>query len=263
MRLKNERFFHRFNKLFCSLFYLRHQGKSTVIVDAEGGTRFWVRVNTFDIVVIWEIWKAKVYDDTRFPIGPEDVVVDLGAHIGAFAVRAAKLAHHGHVYAYEASSKNYALLTENRQLNGLENFHIENRAVSDRRVMMPFYIPSENGVLGSLLQKTSRYMEMVQATTLHDIVAEHGIARIDFLKVDVEGAEYDILFNCPDETLAKIRRVVMEYHEFDGEKRTHLDLMKLLRSHGFNVLVERGIIPQTHWFGTGISRIGIIKAWRA
>ena len=266
MRINSERFFLSINKLIWPLFYLQHLGKPAVVVDAGDGARFWVRVNTSDLLIVWEIWKAKVYDDVRIPIGAGDVVVDIGAHIGAFAVRASRLAHRGQVFAYEASRKNYAVLKENRQLNGLENLHIENSAVSDRRGRMPFYTPAQNGGLGSLLQTTSIFMEAVQAIPFADIIAEHGIEQIDFLKLDVEGAEYDILLNCPDETLAKVRRVVMEYHEFKGDKRNHQDLVNLLNSQGFIVVVEKGVSSLMDWFGAWfggrILRTGIIKAWR-
>lgn len=262
MRLKNEKFFVWFNRLFFSLFYLQHQGKSTVMVNAKDGARFWVRVNTSDRLMIWEIWNAKAYDDKHLRIGEEDTVMDIGAHIGAFSVRAAGLAPRGHVYAYEPSSKNFALLTKNRTLNKANNLHVEASAVSGRKGKMTLYTPAGNPIMGSLLQGTSTHTETVNVTTITDIIAAHHIERIDLLKMDVEGAEYDILFSCPNATLAKIKRLVMEYHEFDGEKRNRLDLARLLEAHGFHVLVEKGIFPQPHWFGTGISRIGIIKAWR-
>jgi FkbM family methyltransferase len=262
MRLTNERFFLWFNKLIFSFLYLRHQGKSVIVIEVGGGARFKVRVNTSDILVVWEIWRAKVYDDVRIPISAGDIVVDMGAHIGAFAVRAARLAHRGQVYAYEASAKNYALLTENRQLNGLKNLHIENSAISDRCGELPLYTPAGNSILGSLLQETSSFKEMVQSTTFSAIIAEHALEQVDFLKVDVEGAEFDILFDCSDETFAKIRHLVIEYHDFEGGKRSHLDLVNLLNLHGFKVVVEKGIFPQPHWFGTRIIKIGIIKAWR-
>jgi FkbM family methyltransferase len=260
---KRELFYQRLNKLIFSIFYLPHQRKATAVIKVEDGVHFKVNVNTSDALMIWEIWKAKVYDDTRVPICAGDVVVDMGAHIGAFAVRAAKLAKGGQVYAYEASSKNFALLTENRQLNGLENLYIENSAVSNRRGKMPFYTPSDNRILGSLLQNTSSFIENVQTITFSDIITEQSIDQIDFLKVDVEGAEFDILFTNPDETLSRTRKIVMEFHEFKEDKRSHHDLVNLLNSHGFEVVVEKAIFPQPNWFGTGIAKIGIIKAWRA
>lgn len=262
MHLKNERFFAWFNKLFFSLFYLRHQGKSTVMVNAKDGARFWVRVNTSDRLMIWEIWNAKTYDDKRLPIGEEDTVVDIGAHIGAFSVRAAGLARRGRVYAYEPSGKNFGMLMKNRLLNEANNLYVEESAVSGRKGRMTLYTPAGNPIMGSLLQATSAHTETVNVTTIADIIATQHIERIDLLKMDVEGAEYDILFTCPNATLAKIKRMVMEYHEFDGEERNRHDLVRLLEAHGFHVLVEKGMFPQPHWFGTGISRIGIIKAWR-
>ena len=203
MRSKRELFYLWFNKLVFSLFYLRHQGKATAVIQVEDGVRFKVHVNTSDALMIWEIWKAKVYDDARIPICAGDVVVDMGAHIGAFAVRAARSARSGQVYAYEASSKNFALFTENRHLNGLDNLYIENSAVSNRRGKVPFYTPSDNRILGSLLQSTSSFVENVQTITFSDIITEHAIEKIDFLKVDVEGAEFDILFADPDKTLSR------------------------------------------------------------
>ena len=258
MRLKNQRFFLWLNKLVFPFFYLRHQGKSAVTIDAGDGARFNVRVNTSDILVIWEIWRAKVYDDARFPINADDVVVDIGAHIGGFAVRAAKKAHRGEVYAFEASSKNYAMLTENRNLNNANNLRIHNKAVSGQRGEMKFYMPDDNGALGSLLQETDSPLEIVQAVTLDDIIADNHIEQIDYLKLDVEGAEYDILLNCLAETLAKVRRIIMEYHGFEGHTQSPMDLVRLLETHGFIVHVEAGIFPQKFLFGTGI-----IKAWRA
>lgn len=257
MQLKNQQFFLWFNKLVFPFFYLRHQGKSKVTIAAGDDAHFNVRVNTSDILVIWEIWKAKVYDDARFPIEPDDVIVDIGAHIGGFAVRAAKLAHRGKVFAYEASSKNFAVLSENRQLNHTNNLHIHNVAVTDRRGEMKFFMPGDNGALGSLMQEKDSPMEIVQATTLADILSENCIEQIDYLKLDAEGAEFAILLNASDFTLSRVKRIVMEFHEFNGGGHHHLDLVNLLKSHGFHVAVEAGIFPQKFLFGTGI-----IKAWR-
>ena len=257
MQLKNQRFFLWLNKLVFPFFYLRHQGKSKVTIAAGDDAHFNVRVNTSDILVIWEIWKAKVYDDVHFPIEPNDVIVDIGAHIGGFAVRAAKQAHRGKVFAYEASRKNFAMLSENRNLNNADNLHIHNVAISGQRGEMKFFMPGDNGALGSLMQETKSPMEIVQSTTLADLIAENNIAQIDYLKMDVEGAEYDILLSCSDETLSKIQKIVLEYHEFTGHHHSHIDLVECLKSHGFQVAVEAGIFPQKILFGTGI-----LKAWR-
>ncbi len=257
MKLKNQRFFLWFNRLVFPLFYLNHQGKSSVVVNADQDTRFHVRVNTSDILVIWEIWRAGIYDDPRFPIREDFVVVDVGAHIGGFSIRAAQRAPGGRVFAYEASGKNFSMLEANKKLNKLQNLHIENAAVSDQRGKMKFFLPGENGALGSLLQDSNSPSETVRTITLKNIFEEHDLKQINYLKMDVEGAEYNILAGCNEETLAKIQHIVMEYHEFQGDSRSHRDLVNILQSHGFRVAVEGGIFPQKILFGTGI-----IKAWR-
>ena len=257
MRLKNQRFFLWLNQIIFPFFYLRHQGKVETVVNMDEGASFNVRVNTSDILVIWEIWRAKIYDDPRFPIKEDDIVVDIGAHIGGFSIRAAKLAHFGRVYAYEASSKNYDLLKRNSQLCRVNNITSYNKAVSDTRGELKFYQPGHNGALGSLIQDTDSPMEIVESVTLPDIISENNIDTIDLLKIDAEGAEYNILLNSPDTALAKVRRIILEYHEFDNDPRDHKDIVKLLEAHRFKVVVEAGIFPQKFLFGTGI-----IKAWR-
>ena len=257
MKLKNQRFFLWFNRIIFPFFYLRHQGKSKIIVDAGDGARFNVRVNTSDILVVWEIWRAKIYDDPHFSIKEKDIVVDIGAHIGAFAVRAAKLARLGRVYAYEASGKNHSLLKHNTQLCNANNITTYHKAVSDARGELKFYQPGHNGALGSLMQDEDSPMEIVESVTLVDIINDNKLEHIDLLKIDVEGAEYNILLNCPADALAKVRRVVLEYHEFVDDPRNYQVLVDVLKSHNFNVIVEPGIFPQKFLFGTGI-----IKAWR-
>jgi FkbM family methyltransferase len=223
-----------------------------MVVKAGERNRFRVRVNSADILLIWEIWKFRVYEDSRFPINPQDIVVDLGAHIGIFAVWAAQRAHLGTVFAYEASRANYELLVENKRLNQAENLRVKNLAVFDKPGQHDFYQPGGNGALGSLMQDQRAPKETVTAITLESLFKEHRLDHVDYLKLDVEGAEYPILLNCPAETLRRVRHLVLEYHEFDGAPWGPQDLERRLRSHGFQVSGNLGLVGQHKLFGTGI-----------
>ena len=246
-----------FNKLVFPFLYLRHIGRQTALVRCSKDSLIKVRVNTSDILLIWEIWRFKIYNDRRFPIRPGDTVLDIGAHIGVFAIWAARQAHEGRVLAYEASSANHQLLVENRDLNGAGNLQVENMAVFDRSGEFAFYQPGKNGALGSMLQDESAHKEIVRATTLDDIFSAHGLETVDYLKMDVEGAEYAILMNSPAWCLEKIRYMVLEYHRFEGHGLGPQDLKDLLERRGFTVELEPGILWQEKLFGTGV-----IKAWR-
>ncbi len=78
---------------------------------------------------------------------------------------------------------------------------------------------------------------MVQATTLDAVFRVHDIERCDLLKIDCEGAEFDILFHACSDTLHRINRICLEYHN-GLTPFTHSDLVRLLQSNGFSVAVQ-------------------------
>ena len=84
---------------------------------------------------------------------------------------------------------------------------------------------------------TSGEFTDVPAITLDQLFSRHSIARCDLLKIDVEGAEYEILLTTTDETFSKICRIYGEYHEFHPNKSL-MDggtLSSFLRSKGYEV----------------------------
>ena len=83
----------------------------------------------------------------------------------------------------------------------------------------------------------SQEHEDVPALTLHDLFERHGIDSCDLLKVDVEGQEYDILYACGAQDLARVRRIHGEYHDVEPDNpRSRSDHFEaFLRSHGFQV----------------------------
>jgi FkbM family methyltransferase len=68
-----------------------------------------------------------------------------------------------------------------------------------------------------LLQDHKSTHERVLTVTLDDLVQNAGLERIDLLKMDIEGAEYPVLLSTAPETLARVRCLVLEYHEFEAE----------------------------------------------
>ncbi|MDE3088016.1 MAG: FkbM family methyltransferase [Chloroflexota bacterium] len=258
MYLNNEGLIRGLSKVAFPLMSWGRRNGDSSIFKVDERTRFKLRANTSDLFVVLEIWGLKVYDDAKFTIKPQDVIVDIGAHIGVFAVRAAQRAFQGQVFAYEASRQNYDVLVENCGLNRLMNLHAHNVAVWDRAGTMELSFPDSNGAFASLMQESSADRETVAATTLDMLVERNKLDHIDLLKIDAEGAEYPILFGCSDETLRKIRCLVLEYHDYEDGKWGHEDLERFLKSKGFQVTTAPGILLGGFLFGTGC-----LKAWRA
>jgi hypothetical protein len=73
----------------------------------------------------------------------------------------------------------------------------------------------------------------VRCCTLQEIFDRFGLERVNYLKIDCEGAEYDILSETPGSILARVDRVSMEYHEQPGHRVEELG--ECLRAAGFDV----------------------------
>ena len=77
----------------------------------------------------------------------------------------------------------------------------------------------------------------VQSTTLEKIFDENNISNCDFLKMDCEGAEYEILFNLPEKIFKKINKICLEYHDMKELDHSINDLITKLKSHKFEIEV--------------------------
>jgi FkbM family methyltransferase len=166
-----------------------------------------------DLCIIDEIYKGKAYGNPE-DIKEGDVVIDCGGHIGAFTLWAAKRAGpSGRVLTFEPAPDNLRLLRANVKNNALPQAKVFDCALADRNERAYLYLapahgnPAANTLQGGAQQKTVQ----IQVRRLDDIVLEEKLARIDLLKIDVEGAELKLLAGA-QRTLALTLRLVMELH---------------------------------------------------
>lgn len=239
------------------LFYLGDWGKKTIIYQIKNKTKFKLRVNTFDKFAIWEIWKTNEYFGPEFGIKKYDIVVDIGAHIGVFAVYAAKNVSKGKVFAYEPNKENYNILLKNKSLNNLNNIFPFNLAISDKKGKLDLFISKLSNATHSIYEADSKKKTKVEAITLKDIFAMNKLKRINYLKIDAEGAEYNILLNTPAKIIKKIDKIVLEYHDYFFRDYNYINLKKYLEDNGFKVKVCGNIIFRR------IFKFGVIKAIRS
>jgi hypothetical protein len=74
----------------------------------------------------------------------------------------------------------------------------------------------------------------VDAISLESALAKLNITQLDLLKMDCEGAEYEILLNTSPEILRLVKRIIMEYHDLDAQ-RAHPILVDFLQQQGYQV----------------------------
>jgi FkbM family methyltransferase len=219
----------------------------------RNGLRFKTRSNTQDTSFANEIWVHRTYAPPGFRINENDTVVDIGAHIGLFSVFAATQARTGMVYAFEPLPGNIALLKENLKLNAISNAIPIQMAVGSRSEQRTFYVSSSNTGASSFIPYEDRIEEILARTiSLTDLVRLFDLRTIDFLKMDCEGAEYEILFNAPHDVTGKIKRIAMEIHNVDSERNVRT-FKAFLEREGFIVTLKMPNLNDT---------VGILYALR-
>jgi FkbM family methyltransferase len=163
-------------------------------------------------------------------------IIDIGAGLGDFTAYAAWRSPHGAVLAFEPFPESFALLEQNLHLNNAGNVDARPYAVADTPGQLLLNIGSEHAVQHTTTERGAHAIE-VPAITLDSIFEDQVVTNCDLLKMDVEGAEYGILCNASADTLRKIRRIALEYHDHTPAG-THDRLRDFLSAHGFEVTLQ-------------------------
>ena len=183
-----------------------------------------------------EINKSEIYDFRNLDFKDGDIVVDIGANIGIVSIYLAKKYPFLKIYAYEPVIENFNNFLENIKLNKIPEGTITavNKAVTSngRNVSMNINVINSGGSsLDNIIaqgEKKDILNTNIQSTTLEKIITDNSIANLKLLKIDCEGAEYEILMNTSSKILKSIEIIRGEYHE--NKKLTDIyDADKLLK----------------------------------
>ena len=165
------------------------------------------------------------------------IIVDIGAHGGFFSVLSGSRCG-GRVFAFEPASANYDLLTENVCANPKLDIKATHLAVSNRQGVKRLILSKTNSGAHSFFSDDAGSYENVECISLHDLIVGLPGNRIDLLKIDCEGGEFDVILGARDQDLACIDRIIMETHHSEYTKTYNLkDLLNRLRNCGFDVRV--------------------------
>jgi len=165
--------------------------------------------------------------------------IDVGANIGYFTLLMAnRVGPQGKVIAFEPLAENFSILKENIKMNGHTNVVAENLALMSRteRIELRSATPGAITWVASVKidQNSAVESQSVEAVTLDEYVQAKGIAKVDFLKIDVEGAEASVLEGAT-EVLNRDKPVMLiEMHELDRFKDKHPAILKL-RDHDYRL----------------------------
>jgi FkbM family methyltransferase len=138
--------------------------------------------------VIQKPFEIKVFKEN---IKEGDVVLDIGANIGYYTLLAAKIVgKEGKVFAFEPEEKNFFQLKENVRINNYQNVILIKKAVSEKNGKLKFYLHEGDATMHSFFSenKSTKWIE-VETVSLDNFFKGKKI-KIDFIKMDIEGAEF-------------------------------------------------------------------------
>jgi FkbM family methyltransferase len=211
----------------------------------------------------WETFERAQYLHPGFALRPDDTVIDIGGNIGIFVLWAAPQVSQGRLISVEPNPSALECLRLNVLRNGLLNVNIVPAAAGGENGTMEivhhrgweahghsavidppwFYTGSSIARLSrQLLQRfmnhaydsSAEQRDVVQQFTLARIMDDNNVGTINYLKIDCEGSEFEIIRNIDPKLWARVERVVVEYHDY-GSDRKHGELVKIMRMNGFHV----------------------------
>ena len=209
-------------------------------------------------------------------INDGDTVLDVGANIGVFGIRAAQKGKNVKVFCFEPIPEIADTLEKNAELVGGNQITVCKYGVSAENSEAEFtYFPNtpalstlhpdqwdknplafKNAVKGTMKNppENMRWMKLIPTAfsgliasylvsgrkqvkcklkSLSTIIEEENIEKIDLLKIDCEGAEWDVLQGVKNEDWLKIKSLVIEVHDINNRLN---NIQELLSSHGFSKL---------------------------
>ena len=200
-----------------------------IVLELRCGLRFHIRPGSGDLGVVNEAFILNPYLGGGYIDVPDHaVVMDIGANIGDFSLQVAQRCPTGRVIAVEPLSEHARILKGHIAMNAYRHVTCVQSAVGAEEGMTGITVDGAQ----SRQYSVSGRMESVRQTTLSRLMDEHELAHVDLLKLDCEGAEWDIL-PAAENALPRVRQICMEYHCERGW--TPERLAGWLRDRGYRV----------------------------
>ncbi len=206
-------------------------------IEEVEGCRFLIRKGSPDKVILGPAYRKHRFFPPGLMLPPGSVILDAGAHIGAFSILAARRWPGTRIYAAEPEAENLHLLQRNIALNNWLEAEVTacDVALSAASGRATLHRDAENW--GHSLQAGSLGPSdlSVRTLSLADFLAEQGETRLDFAKINIEGAEYGLLLEAPVALLKRVRCLLVEIHPCEANRRDAL--LKHLRAARHDVQV--------------------------
>lgn len=190
-------------------------------------------IETPDVLsVLYQLKSIFGQDGYAFDPGCEDpVIFDCGANVGVSTLYFARRFPKATIIAFEADPNIFSYFARNLRQHCLDGIQARPEAVWTHDGNVAFAL---EGADGGCINGPYRTVK-VPCVRLRDLLRERE--RVDFIKMDIEGSETDVLLDCKDH-LPKVDRIFLEYHSWTGKPQTLDIILNLLTQAGFRYYME-------------------------
>lgn len=178
-----------------------------------------------------EIFSQNTYKFSSSSQSP--FIIDCGAYIGTSILYFKKLFPSCKVIGFEPDTDNYKILDKNINNWRFKDVKILNEAIWISNGFVDFQ--SNGDMTGHVTEnkKTEKTISRIKSTRLLDLLEQ----KIDFLKIDIEGAEYDVLIDCKD-NLVNVENLFIEYHSRFSEEHKLIEILEILHKSNFKFYIK-------------------------
>ena len=210
------------------------------------------RTSSSDMVLIYEILlKSKHKKEYYFPerLKPK-VIFDIGGNIGITSIYLSSVFPNAMIYSFEPLKENFEILKLNT--SQLKNVKVFNFGLGAENGIFKAYLSDDNENYGGVSfyseveGNLSESFSECEVKNVNDVVDQLGINTIDLIKIDTEGAEYDILTSLKYEFLKKTSWITGELH---GNR--DFELLNYLTNMGFSISLNKNIDNRLFMFNAG------------
>jgi FkbM family methyltransferase len=182
-------------------------------------------VDTFNELFRDQIYQFKPSTSSR-------LILDCGANMGLSVLYFSKNYPDHQIIAFEPEKMIFDVLQENVETFQLKNVALHNKAVWTKAETLKFY--SDGGMGGRVNEEYSNSKPvLIDAVPLSDFISEE----VDFLKLDIEGAEDEVLRHCGD-SLHDVKHIFFEYHNKVQKRQSLHELLTLVHKQGFKYYIK-------------------------
>jgi FkbM family methyltransferase len=174
------------------------------------------------------------YGDDRMKFtsdAPTPVIIDCGANVGVSVIYFKQLYPNSTIIAFEPDQKVFNCLQKNLAANHIQNVELVQKAVWIDNNGVNFGSEGADG--GSVFHSANK--NLVPSIRLKDVLKRYD--KIDLLKIDIEGAEVEVLLDCQDE-LGKVKNLFVEYHSWSDQTQRLQELLAVLTKNSFRYYIH-------------------------